>query len=324
MSRSPGVRARRRHELWADAKQSGDRGADGKSITEAGATEAIRRTLAASVLDDPTRIADALSHRINGTFEVEPHGHTDLLQLDVIYGCVGEASQEDRVTQISGTTLMATMPGVRHGYQLEPSSDQAAVWLVKLRVGRPPGGALSPLPPLLTGLASANGLRAAMADFVGDWTPQGVGLGALARLVTALCLWPVSVLDTEPLEGPGSLGGHVAAFGGEGPSARVRRAIQTLGQRLTDPPSLDELSEAAGLSSRHFARRFRQDFGCTPHAWLAARRLDAARGRLRDPDLQVAEVAADLGFSSPAAFSRWFTRLAGQSPRAFRDDPHGY
>ena len=33
------------------------------------------------------------------------------------------------------------------------------------------------------------------------------------------------------------------------------------------------------------------------------------------------EVADELGFSSPAAFSRWFTRLAGQSPKQYREDP---
>ena len=75
---------------------------------------------------------------------------------------------------------------------------------------------------------------------------------------------------------------------GDGPSARVRRAVETLGQRLDNPPDLAELAEMACLSARHFTRRFRQDFGCTPHAYLQARRLDAARGLLRDADRRVA------------------------------------
>ncbi|MEM1026482.1 MAG: helix-turn-helix transcriptional regulator [Planctomycetota bacterium] len=98
--------------------------------------------------------------------------------------------------------------------------------------------------------------------------------------------------------------------------------METLGQRFDAPPDLDELAAFARVSSRHFARRFRQDFGCTPHAWLAARRLDVARGMLRDADVRIGDVANHMGFSSPAAFSRWFTRLADQSPRAFRNDPN--
>lgn len=287
-----------------------------------GDPDAWRRALCAMIFDDPSRIVDALSHRITGRFEIEPHHHADLLQLDVIHQCRGEATVDDKVTPLSETTFLLASPGQHHGYKLSPAAENAAVWLIKLRVGR---GSESPLPSVVTGVTGAEDLRSAAADFVRDWTPQGVGMLALSRLAHLLVVWPASAFESSGEPGkPGAGGAEVPLSVGDGPSARVRRAVETLGLRLNDPPDLAELAEMACLSSRHFTRRFRQDFGCTPHAYLQARRLDAARGLLRDADRRVAGVADELGFSSPAAFSRWFTRLAGVSPRAFRDDPRNF
>lgn len=289
----------------------------GSTLAQKDDADTWRRALCAMVFDDPARIADALSHQITGRFAFDPHHHTDLLQLDVIHGCAGTATVDDREVPIEPhTTLLISPPGQLHGYSLRPAGNDAAVWLVKLRVGR---DASSPLPPFAAVPSEADGLRRAMADFVRDWTPQGVGLLALTRLSNVIAHWPTSAFEAPPIDPPAD-----EPPGDHGPSARVRRAIEAVAPRLDDPPDLAELAELASLSPRHFSRRFRQDFGCTPHAYLQARRLDAARGLLRDADRRVAGVAEQLGFSSPAAFSRWFTRLAGQSPRTFRDNPQNF
>ncbi|MEM9882713.1 MAG: AraC family transcriptional regulator [Planctomycetota bacterium] len=295
-------RARRR---FADPAAAG-RGAD-----------AWRRAACAAVFDNPGRITDALSHRITRRFEVPAHRHADLLQLDVVHACRGESVIDGRPTPLGETTVLLAPPGRRHGYTLHPAGRDAAVWLIKLRLGR--GGA-PPLPHAVADPRAAPALRAAAASFVRGWTPRGVGLSALCDLARLIALWPASPHETAPVE---SSHGNAPPVG-DGPSARVRHAAETLGARLDDPPDLAELAAAARLSPRHFSRRFRLDFGCTPHAYLQARRLDAARGLLRDADRRVAGVAEQLGFSSPAAFSRWFTRLAGTTPRAFRDDPRKF
>ena len=108
---------------------------------------------------------------------------------------------------------------------------------------------------------------------------------------------------------------------GDALSDRVRRAATRLARRVDDPPSLEELAAAANISPRHFARRFTADFNCTPHEYITARRLDAARALLLRPGMPVARVAEELGFTSPSAFSRWFSRAADQTPRAFQKSP---
>ncbi|MEM8782042.1 MAG: AraC family transcriptional regulator [Planctomycetota bacterium] len=286
--------------------------------------DARRRLLCAALFDDPKRITDALHHRVAGRIDATPHHHADLLQLDVISGCRGEVVLGETTSDIEGLTLIAVPPGHRHGYTLRSDRADAAIWLVKIRVGKPAQRGLqaastaeTAFPILLTGRDDDEALRDEIAAFVADWTPSGVSTLTLSRLTQAVARWPHHTQTTP--QNPRTK--SVPVRGSDPLSARIRAAVETLGQRFDNPPDLEELAQAARVSSRHFARRFRQDFGCTPHAWLAARRLDVARGLLRDADGQISDVAEHLGFSSPAAFSRWFTRLAGQSPRAFRNDP---
>gem|GEM_PF-1250544 len=304
---NPSGRARRRAAVWGGSEEDPD---------------GLKRWLCAKIFQDPACVVDALTHPVRGRFEVAPHRHSDLLQLDVIEGCRGEAVIGERRHVISETTVMAVPPGLLHGYELALETERAAVWVVKIRLRGLESNSNFPLPDLLTGLGSMTSLRQDIAGFIGDWTPQGVGMVAIAKLAMAICSWPSSMQEVDSMVDHAMTPQVEGAF--DGPSARVRQAIQTLGQRMDNPPSMEELASAAHMSERHFARRFRQDFGCTPHAYLSARRLDAARGMLREAERPVADVAEVLGFSSPAAFSRWFTRLAGQSPRKFRSDPHNH
>ncbi|MEM1098426.1 MAG: AraC family transcriptional regulator [Planctomycetota bacterium] len=261
---------------------------------------------------------------MTGRIEASPHHHADLLQLDIISGCRGTAVLGESTAEVHGLTLIAVPPGQRHGYTLRSDRRDAAVWLIKIRVGKPfspanPVNSADALtfPMLMTGREDASELRDEIAAFVANWTPSGVSTLTLSRLTQAIARWP-----HQSESNPAATTKNPTQLSAIDPlSARIREATELLGRRYEDPPALEELAEAARISPRHFARRFRQDFGCTPHAWLAARRLDVARGLLRDPDARIGDVADRLGFSSPAAFSRWFHRLAGQSPRAFRQDP---
>jgi transcriptional regulator GlxA family with amidase domain len=75
------------------------------------------------------------------------------------------------------------------------------------------------------------------------------------------------------------------------------------------------------VSRRHFARVFSQRLGTPPHAYISARRLAVASDLLLARQLKVRQIAAAVGFSSVATFSRWFTGEAGINPRRYRDDP---
>lgn len=78
------------------------------------------------------------------------------------------------------------------------------------------------------------------------------------------------------------------------------------------------LARIAGLSRTRFAVRFRALMGTTPLAYLTRWRMTAAKKRLCEPRLSVAQVAEGLGYRSEAAFNRAFTRAFKTGPGAYR------
>ncbi|MEU6238017.1 helix-turn-helix domain-containing protein [Kitasatospora sp. NPDC047058] len=82
--------------------------------------------------------------------------------------------------------------------------------------------------------------------------------------------------------------------------------------------SVDELAERAHMSRRTFIRRFQQETGTSPMAWLTAARIDWARELLETTTSPVEQVARLSGLGSPAAFRAAFHRCVGTSPADYR------
>ena len=91
-------------------------------------------------------------------------------------------------------------------------------------------------------------------------------------------------------------------------------AVEHLDREL----SVEELSHRAGMSVRHFARRFRAVTGTTPYSWLIGQRVALAQRLLETTDLPVEVVATRAGFGSPAALRVHFQRQVATSPQAYR------
>ena len=282
--------------------------------------DTVRRSICTTAFRDPASVESVRRHRVARGFVVAPHAHADLLQLDVVCGCGGEVTLGQRRAAVSGTTAMLTPPGTRHGYRLRPPAHRGlgsgVVYHLKLRVDRgwidrPPGPL--PLPGLLTELPPLRALTEGLDRFADAWSERGVPFESLAGLVEAVAAWPASAASAGLDASAPARVGTVAE--------RVRAVIDGASDRHGEPPPLEDLAAAAHLSPRHFSRVFSAAYGCTPHQYLHARRLEVAKGLLLGGTMRVGEVADDLGFSSAAAFSRWFQRLAGRSPREFRGDP---
>ncbi len=97
----------------------------------------------------------------------------------------------------------------------------------------------------------------------------------------------------------------------------VRRAQDYLDAHFAENVDLPTLAGVAGVSRFHLIRAFRKDTGLTPHAWLADRRVRAARDLLasgRTPD----EAAADCGFADQSHLTRAFKARVGVTPGRFR------
>ena len=99
--------------------------------------------------------------------------------------------------------------------------------------------------------------------------------------------------------------------------AAVAETRDLLAVRLADPPSLDDLAEAAGMSPFALLRAFRGETGLPPHAYLNQLRVRHAR-RLLDGGLAPAVVAAEAGFADQAHLTRHFKRVVGVPPGAYQ------
>lgn len=103
-----------------------------------------------------------------------------------------------------------------------------------------------------------------------------------------------------------------------GASAIARAVRDRLADELTAPPGLAALATDLGLSRYQLLRAFRTTMGIPPYAWLAQYRVTRARGLL-ETGLRPAEVAALVGFADQAHLTRWFRRVLGVTPAAYRN-----
>ncbi|MFJ9378743.1 helix-turn-helix domain-containing protein [Streptomyces sp. NPDC101455] len=102
-------------------------------------------------------------------------------------------------------------------------------------------------------------------------------------------------------------------------AAWVAHAVRDrLADELLTPPSLSSLAADFGLSRYQLLRAFRTTMGIPPYAWLAQYRVTRARGLL-DAGGRPAEVAAQVGFADQAHLTRWFRRVLGVTPAAYRN-----
>lgn len=96
------------------------------------------------------------------------------------------------------------------------------------------------------------------------------------------------------------------------------RAKDQMDARYAEPLDIAALARAAGLSSAHFSRLFKQTFGESPHGYLLTRRLERAAALLRDTDHAVARICMEVGLSSVGSFTTSFKRMFGRTPADYR------
>ena len=100
--------------------------------------------------------------------------------------------------------------------------------------------------------------------------------------------------------------------------ATVQRARDYIHERFAESIGLDELVAATGGISRfHLVRAFSARFGAPPHAYQIGLRISRARALLA-AGMQLAHVAAALGFADQSHFTRHFRRAVGVTPAAYR------
>ena len=102
-------------------------------------------------------------------------------------------------------------------------------------------------------------------------------------------------------------------------SAGVNRALDFIHRRFKLPIRLAEIGEAAKMSERRLAERFRKELGISPAEYVRRTRLDAAAKKLATSDASIGEIALACGFYDQAHLTRQFRRRFKTTPRTYRN-----
>jgi AraC-like DNA-binding protein len=103
--------------------------------------------------------------------------------------------------------------------------------------------------------------------------------------------------------------------------AAINSARELIQSRLESPLSLAELAKALGINSFKLKHGFKEVFRETILAYTTRLRLESALQLLRDTEMQVAEVAFQLGFATPGHFGQIFKKHFGCTPNSIRNKP---
>jgi transcriptional regulator GlxA family with amidase domain len=101
-------------------------------------------------------------------------------------------------------------------------------------------------------------------------------------------------------------------------SDRIQNALNYARINLKNVLSLDELAQAACLSSRQFSRAFRDETGQTPAKAVERLRVEAARQMLEQGRHTIETIADETGFADRERMRRAFLRTIGLPPQVVR------
>lgn len=104
----------------------------------------------------------------------------------------------------------------------------------------------------------------------------------------------------------------------EDPSLHVARAIASIRASIDEPLSVSELAQHSGMSKSSFHAHFKTVTGLTPGQYQKDIRLLEARRLVLEGRETISTVAFEVGYESPAHFSRDYARKFGLAPREDR------
>jgi AraC family transcriptional activator of pobA len=251
-------------------------------------------------------------------WKIRPHAHRDLHQLLVIFTGGGEMRAETQQQAFQAPALLIVPAGAVHGFSFAQNTEGYVVTLADT---------------LLRDLArDERSFRrlfaaAACASLEADpvhfqelsetlpklrrelvWSAPASAAAAAARLTTLL-VSAVRALH-QPSELTSAAGNARAEL-----VARLREKIET---HLRAGLSVAQYATALSVTPARLRAACLEVTGKSPARVLEERLVLEARRNLIYTNMTVAQTAYHQGFSDPAYFSRFFSKLAGESPAAFR------
>lgn len=255
-------------------------------------------------------------------WHIRPHRHADLIHvLHIREGSV-DLELEGLEHHAYGPLLIVIPAMTIHGFRFSEDIDGHIVTLARPlaeHLADWPGGMGSvlaradfyPLRPgpqavrvqhLVDGIAEEYGHPAAGRDM------------ALHGLVQAL----VTLLGRRAEQRHGSVDPIRSRAGSARGEHHVRDFQAMVEDRFRTQPSIEWFAEQLAITPAHLNALCRRETGVSALKLLHERVLLEAKRNLTYTNLTISQVSDMLGFSEPAYFTRFFKRLSGCTPKAFR------
>jgi len=258
---------------------------------------------------------EALADRSKpSAWNIRPHAHTDLNHVFLITTGSGTLTADGASLAFSHPSLLLIPAGVVHGFTYEPETTGfvltiAGAYLADLIAREPDFSAIFTAPVALTpedAPAIEERLRRLSRELV--WNAPGAAAAIEGHLLGLL----VELLRLShhaappPAQNTGRAAALVAKF-----RARIEATYRT-------NATLEAHAAALRVTQAQLRRACLQITQEPPLMLIQHRLFLEAQRILLYTTMTIAEAADHLGFADAAYFTRFFTKHAGLSPRAFR------
>ena len=102
---------------------------------------------------------------------------------------------------------------------------------------------------------------------------------------------------------------------------KLIEAKEILTAKLSNPPTIIELSKLVGINEYKLKKGFKELFGTTLFGYIHASRMSLAKRLLLGTDKSAKEIAYETGYTSPQYFSNAFKKQFGVTPNSVRNAP---
>ncbi len=99
---------------------------------------------------------------------------------------------------------------------------------------------------------------------------------------------------------------------------KITDAINHIEENYADAFTLEFFVSNCALNVSDFSRRFKEKAGCPLFEFIHRQRIRHACSLLKASDMPIIDVSFAVGYNNLSFFNRYFLRLIGVSPRAFR------
>ena len=98
---------------------------------------------------------------------------------------------------------------------------------------------------------------------------------------------------------------------------KIRHAKEIIIERMTNPPSLNDLAKEVEISVKNLKEGFKKVYGNTVYGYLLEHKMNVASQMLTSKNYNVNEVAIHLGYSTSSHFISAFKNKFGTTPKKF-------